>query len=183
MVGQWRKMVAGGVAAAIVLGAIMLAAVLRSARSGPAETPEECMQRMLSAMESADVESYLDCYTGDIRQQLQRTVQEQGQERFALYLKRTAEPIKGCAILHDKTQWSGEGKVRIVVDRVYQDRPWEYQAYRLKREPDGWRIYAIEPAEPHKPPIPWGTPAIPLPKEAPKQQPKGTEQASGSKQP
>jgi len=177
---QLRKVIAGSVTVAVVLGAIMLASVLRGVSGGPAQTPEECVQRMLNAMEAADVESYLDCYTGELRQRLQRTADEQGRDAFAQYLKRTAAPIKGCAILHDKTQWSGNDKVRIVVDRVYENRPWEYQAYRLKRERDGWRIYAVEPAEPHKPPIPWGTPAIPLPKEMPKGQQKGNQPAGRS---
>jgi len=161
---QWRKGIAAVVTGAILGGAIVAAVVLRAAKF-EADTPEACIDRMYEAMQQGDVDAYLACYTGKLRKQLDNTVLEQGKEQFAEYLRRTAAPMKGRAILHHKTEWSGKNKVRIVVDRVYEDRLWEYQAYRLKKEPDGWRIYAVEPAEPHEPPVPWGTPAIPLPPE------------------
>jgi hypothetical protein len=42
---------------------------------------------------------------------------------------------------------------------VYEQRSWEYQAYWLQRDAGVWRIHAIDPPEPHDPPVPYGTPA------------------------
>ena len=55
----------------------------------------------------------------------------------------------------------GPDQVRLVVDRVYEQRQWEYQGYRFRRESAKWKIYAIDPAEVHDPPVPYGTPAFP----------------------
>lgn len=155
-----KRIVAAAVTGLIIAGLLVTAAV-RPRGTAPSETPEQCLETMFQAMKSGNVPEYLACFTGELREQLQRTARDQPSEAFSDYLKQTAAPIKGRAIQIDKTQQSADGWVRIVVDRVYEQRQWEYQGYRLRRESAGWNIYAIDPAEMHDPLVPYGTPAFP----------------------
>ena len=162
------KKIAAGVTTALVLVAVLIGAVVRSSGSSAAggssaaDEPEDCIQQMYQAMKEGDVGVYLDCHTGELRDQLERSAQEQSEGRFADYLKRNAAPLKSLAILHHQSEHSGPDRVRMVVDRVYAQRQWEYQAYRLIRVSGAWKIYQIEPAEEHDPPVPYGTPAFPV---------------------
>ena len=154
------RILAAGVTALIMLAMLWTIAV-RSGDPEPSDTPEACLERMFQAMKAGDVAAYLDCFTGELLERLSNTAEAETERGFADYLRRLAAPIKGHAVLQHKTERSGPDRVRLVVDRVYADRQWEYQGYRLRREPGGWRIYAVDPAEPHDPPVPYGTPAAP----------------------
>ena len=154
-----KRIVAGAVTA-LVFAALLIAAVVRSGASG-AQTPEQCLEQMFQAMKEGDVTSYLRCFTGELRERLERNAKDQTTDRFSDYLKETVAPVKGRAVY--KTESSGDDQVRLVVDRVYEQRQWEYQGYRLRRESGDWRIYAIDPAELHEPPVPYGTPAFATP--------------------
>jgi hypothetical protein len=154
------KKLTAAVITAMLLGALLVVAAVRSRGTATLDTPEACLEQMFQAMRSGDAAAYLDCFTGELRGQLERTAREQSTAGFSRYLVESAAPIKGRAVLQHRTLYSGPDQVRLVVDRVYENRPWEYQAYRLRR--DGtWKIYAIDPAEPHEPPVPYGTPAFP----------------------
>jgi hypothetical protein len=152
------KRIVAGTITALVLATLLIAAVVRSAGDPGARTPEHRLEQMFQAMKEGDVSSFLRCFTGELRERLDRSASEQTAEKFSAYLKETAAPVKGRAVY--KTEASGDDDVRLVVDRVYEQRPWEYQGYRLRRESGDWKIYAIDPAELHEPPIPYGTPAF-----------------------
>ena len=131
----------------------------------PADGPQACLEQMFQAMRAGDTRAYLACFTGELRNRLERTVADQSGAAFSEYLRQSMAPIKGRAILHHKTEYSGSDQVRMVVDRVYAGQPWEYQGYRLCRARGAWKIYAIDPAETHEPPVPSGTPAFPAAEE------------------
>ena len=154
------KKLLAAVATALVITALLVATTLRSRGASSADAPEICLDQMFEAMKSGDVATYLKCFTGRLRDELERTAREQTPAKFSEYLKHSAATMKGRAIHHHKTEFSGPDQVRMVVDRVYEQRLWEYQAYRLRREAGAWQIYAIDAPEPHAPPIPYGTPAF-----------------------
>jgi len=154
------KRIVAGVITALVLAVLLVAAVMRSG-APVAQTPEQCLEEMFQAMKEGKVTAYLNCFTGELRERLERNAKEQTTDRFSDYLKETAAPVKGRAVY--KTVTSVDDHVRLVVDRVYERRQWEYQGYRLRRESGDWKIYAIDPAELHEPPVPYGTPAFPAP--------------------
>jgi hypothetical protein len=154
------KRIVAGTVTALVFAALLIAAVVRSGASG-AQTPEQCLEQMFQAMKEGDVTSYLRCFTGELRERLERNAKDQTTDRFSDYLKETVAPVKGRAVY--KTESSGDDHVRLVADRVYEQRQWEYQGYRLRRESGDWRIYAIDPAELHEPLVPYGTPAFATP--------------------
>jgi hypothetical protein len=154
------KRIVAGFITALVLATLLIVAAVRSA--GPvAQTPEQCLEQMFQAMKDGDTSAYLRCFTGELRERLERNATEQTTRKFAEYLRETMAPVKGRAVY--KTEASGDDHVRLVVDRVYEQRQWEYQGYRLRRESGTWKIYAIDPTELHDPPVPYGTPALPTP--------------------
>ncbi len=155
-----KKIVAATVTV-LLLGAALVGMSLQSRGRGT-DNPEACLERMFDAMRAGDAAAYLDCFAGELRAELERSARAEAPARFADYLRQTAEPIRGRAVLQHKTQSPAPDLVRLVVDRVYaKGRPWEYQGYRLRRSADGWKIYAMDAVEPHEPPVPYGTPAFP----------------------
>ena len=154
------KRVGAGLITALLLAALLIVAAVRSA-ARTADTPEQCLEQMFQAMKAGDVTSYVRCFTGELRERLERDANEQTTERFATNLRETVAPVKGRAVY--KTEVSGVDQIRLVVDRVYEQRPWECQGYQLRRESGSWKIHAIDPAELHDPPVPYGTPAFPTP--------------------
>jgi hypothetical protein len=149
------KLVAGAITATLI-GAIMIASIQRSPRVAVA--PEAVLEQMLQAMQQGDMAAYVACFTGELHDAALRNAETQPAGQFAGELRRAAAAIKGQAIL--KTESRGLDEVYVLVDRVYSNRPWELQGYRLRRERDCWKIHAIDPAQPHDPPVPYGTPVI-----------------------
>ncbi len=154
MVGR-TKLVAGA-ATAVLIGAIAPLAIMRA--PGSTDAPEAVLDQLLQAMQQGDVAAYLACLTGEPRDAARRDVESRRGGEFGAELRRAAAEIKGQALL--KTESRGPDEVYVLVDRVYEKRPWELQAYRLRRERGRWLIFAIEPARPHDPPVPYGTPVV-----------------------
>jgi hypothetical protein len=140
----------------LVLATPLIIAAIRS-RGTTSDTPEKCIDQLYDAMRVGDVAAYVGCFSGELREQLEATVRRQGVGSFSNYLRETAAPIKGRALL--RMDYAGSDRVRVELDRVYEARMWEYQGYRLVRDSGTWKIYAIDPTELHDPPIPYGTPA------------------------
>ena len=155
------KKIVAAAATAVLLCALVIATALQHGRAMKFDTPEACVNEMFEAMKVGDVPVYLKCFTGDLQRRLESTARDQTTSGFAEYLKQLVAPVRGRTLFQDKTEYSGPDQVRLVIDRVYENRPWEYQAYRLRRESSGWKIYAIEPVETHEPLIPHGAPAFP----------------------
>lgn len=142
--------------------ALLLASLLVSAAVQPRrpslDSPEKCLDQMFQAMRAGDVANYLSCFSGELREQLDVTVRQQGIPNFSKYLKDTSAPIRGRTVF--EPEYATSDRARVKVDRVYEARMWEYQGYRLTRHGGSWSIDAIDPVQYHEPPIPYGTPAF-----------------------
>jgi hypothetical protein len=147
---------------AVLLTALLVAVVLLP-RTPRMRTPEECLDLMFQAMKAGDVPAYLDCFSGELREQLDANVRQQGVNAFSRYLMDTVAPIKGRAVFG--AEYASPVRVRLKVDRVYEARPWECQGYWLERRLDVWRIYAIDMVELHDASVPYGTPAHAAPEQ------------------
>jgi hypothetical protein len=143
----------------VCIGMLLLLAAVFGPRERVNDTPEKCLDQMFQAMKAGDVPKYLDCFAGELRDQLESTVRTQGTAGFANYLKETAGPVKGRALFG--AEYASADRAQLKVDRVYESRMWEYQNYRLDRRSGAWRIYSLDPVQLHEPPIPYGTPAFP----------------------
>lgn len=121
--------------------------------------PEDTLWRMFDAGKKGDVRAYLDCFTGDLRRELEHRVREMGSRRFRQYLQEVDRQIKGVAIVRQEP-WS-EGEVEMGIELVFE-REKEAQRVLLRREGNRWRIVEMEGRGREPSPIPYGTPAIPL---------------------
>ncbi|MEW6212799.1 MAG: hypothetical protein AB1631_31020, partial [Acidobacteriota bacterium] len=66
-------------------------------KSSPA-SPEDVIWRMSDAAREGDVRSYLDCFSGTLRQQIEKTASEMGESEFSRYLKKLNDEITGIAV-------------------------------------------------------------------------------------
>ena len=60
-------------------------------------TPQDAVYAMLDAARAGEVAKYLDHYSGPLADSLRQSMSEQGEARFAQYLRQTNEPVKGIA--------------------------------------------------------------------------------------
>ena len=125
--------------------------------SAPAEdnTPESAIWRMVDASRAADLEPYLQCYTGEMERLLRRNLQEMGAARFREYLANTHRQVKGVAVSPPQMASPSEG--RISVEYVYQDRN-EVQQVHVRLVGKQWKIFRVDSAERIKTLVPYGTP-------------------------
>lgn len=143
---------------AAALGAALFVVVARQRRPAevqPRDTPQNAVYAMLDAARDGDVKRYLDCYTGQMENALQRAVAESGERKFAAYLKETNAAIKGVAVMPPETV--SEREVKLRVEYVYQDRN-EVQTLYLEKAGNAWKIARLETAERIKTLVPYGTP-------------------------
>jgi hypothetical protein len=111
---------------------------------------------MLDAARTGDVPRFLSCFQGPLADSLKRSADEQGEARFAQYLRQSNEPIKGFAVADLPPASDGEIKVR--VELVYRDRN-EAQIFHLAGQGVAWRIVRLEAAERVRTLVPYGAPA------------------------
>jgi hypothetical protein len=133
------------------------------AGSGPSRAGSSALDpaevRVGSLLESAlngDVAGYLNCFTGPLRQRLEREVSERGRDVFAADLKRAARSRKSHAIF--AVELEGEAAARITVETVYPDRN-ERQTYHLAQEAGGWLVNDVETIRSQVPKARYGMPA------------------------
>ena len=105
---------------------------------------------------NGDVAGYLDCFSGPLRQRLEREVSERGRDVFAADLKRAARSRKSHAIFAVEPE--GADAARITVETVYPDRN-ERQTYHLAQETGGWLVNDVETVRSQVPKARYGTPA------------------------
>ena len=127
------------------------------------EKPEDTLWRMISARQRGDIQGYLDCFTGNLRAQLDRLVREQGEANFRAYLQQLVAPIKGIVVT--PSEIVGE-TARIKVERIFEDRH-EIQVYHFARVKNRWKIIRLEPIQRVVPSIPYGTEAFRFQEEMP----------------
>ena len=120
-----------------------------------APTPQDAVYAMLDAARAGDVPLYLSHFTGQMTVLLDQSLAENGEAKFAEYLKRTNATIKGIAINEPRKLTDREVKAR--VEYVYADRN-EVQNMFLVKIGDVWKIERLEETERIKTLIPYGTP-------------------------
>lgn len=119
-------------------------------------SPQDAIYAMLDAAREGDVGKYLEHYDGPLAASLKQSAAEQGEPRFAQYLRETNEPVKGIAV--QEPQPVRDGAVKVRVEFVYQNRN-EAQTFHLERQGERWRIVKLETAERVKTLVPYGSPA------------------------
>jgi hypothetical protein len=121
--------------------------------------PDPAEVRLGSLLDSAlngDVTGYLDCFSGPLRQRLEREVSERGRDVFAADLKRAAQSRKSHAIFAVEPE--GAAAARITVETVYPDRN-ERQTYHLAQETGTWLVNDVETVRSQVPKAKYGMPA------------------------
>ena len=118
-------------------------------------SPQDAIYAMLDAARDGNVKEYLSHFTGQMTTMLDQSLAENGEAKFAEYLKRTNAPIKGIAI--NEPQRLTEREVKARVEYVYADRN-EVQNMFLVQAGDAWKIERLEETERIKTLIPYGSP-------------------------
>ncbi|MDW8367604.1 MAG: hypothetical protein RMK49_17305, partial [Abditibacteriales bacterium] len=142
-----------------------------SAESSPPQPPqpsdptprpqEQILWTMVDAARVGDVQAYLDCFTGDLRARLQKTVEEVGEAKFADYLKRTSHEPKGLVVRVSEIETVSASEMKVPLEYVYADRN-EVQVHRVIQVGNEWKISGVEQTQRIKTLIPYGTEVFPL---------------------
>jgi hypothetical protein len=155
--GVWgeapRKLVAFLITAALAAGGVWWSR--RQARVKAPEEPESAIWRMLDASRGGDPTSYLDCFTGGMRAQLETTARGMTPPKFSEYLRESMGRVKGVAV-YDVARGSPT-EASLVVEYVYQDQN-ERQRMTLRMVDGTWRIETAETSQRIQPLIPYGKP-------------------------
>jgi hypothetical protein len=160
------KRIIAGLLTVALMGVLLWSGRNRSATPAVSEAnrtgsnaPDPAELRLGSLLESAlngDVTGYLNCFSGPLRQRLDREVSERGRDVFAADLKRAAQSRKSHAIFAVEPE--GAGAARITVETVYPDRN-ERQTYHLAQETGGWFVNDVETVRSQVPKARYGMPA------------------------
>jgi hypothetical protein len=162
-------------AATIVTVVIIATVILWTSRDVPEPPrPENLIWTVIEAAQSGDVDTYLDCFAGDLRTQLDHTVLELTPAGFSDYLRSSSEPLTGVAV-YDVVVGDDDG-ASLTVEYVYRDAT-ERQGMRLDLGRGGWKIVDLDRSKRAKPLIPYGSPAAPMP------EPEPTDSASAGEEP
>ncbi len=142
---------AGNRAAALAATVAILALMIRLAparhdraaaavKTPASASPTQHLERFLESARRGDVPAYLDSLGGDLRERVEREVDEAGRAAFADRLRLAARARKSHAVFAPEP--AGDG-VAITVDSVQADRQAR-SVYRLEPAALGWRIVAVE---------------------------------------
>ena len=157
-----RKVIAIGLAIAIVAG---VAVVVR--RQPPASSPlsdedqmDGCITQMLQAAQRGDVQRYLDCFAGDLRDKLAARLKKGNPEAAAAELRSGQAALKSYVT----TDWQrvSNDEATLILERVYKNYN-ERHRVKLRRTRGAWKIVELTPLESFAPEIPYGTPVFQLP--------------------
>lgn len=119
-----------------------------------AAAPEDIIWQMSDAARAGNVAAYLDCYSGALRQNLEKTASEMGEARFSEYLKQLNNEITGIAV-SDLTQANAQ-EAELRVEFVFRGKN-EVQTHHFKLVNGKWKIDRVDDAERMKVLIPYGT--------------------------
>ena len=157
-----RQLLAVITAAAVLLVAMMFARPTQlptASTSRDEAEPDACASAMVSAEKDGDVEAYLDCFTGRLRDRLESRMAEKSREGRAAELRSGAADLTGHATTDVKITPPDEAT--LVLERIYTRHNERHQV-TLRRVFGDWKIVAIKPLERFAPEIPYGTPVVPL---------------------
>lgn len=162
MSGRHRSLLSVMVAAAVV------AIVLWLARERPSnttasvaaadETVERCLERMLEAARTGDLDAYLDCFDGELRDRLAGEIASRSRAAAAAELQSGEADLKSFAT-HPLVP-PAEGEALVTLERIYARRH-DLQRVRLRNRDGEWKIVELVPVDRIAPPIPYGTPVVP----------------------
>jgi hypothetical protein len=127
--------------------------VTRSFSSAPA-TPEDAVYGMLDAARAGDTKTYLESFSGAMREQLLQVVKESSEASFAAYLKSQNSAFQGVAV--SVTDRPSDTEAQLRVEYVYSNRN-EVQSVYLRKEASRWRIIKVAGSEQVKTLVPYGT--------------------------
>jgi hypothetical protein len=131
------------------------------------DRPEDTVYRALGCAREGDVKGYLDCFTGQLRDQLDTSVDDAGADRFADELQARTAPVTGIVVAAPGTTPPDAERTVLSVELVYRKRN-ETQQYTLVRTHRArWLIEDIGVARTVTMPIPYGTPIVPEDPNAP----------------
>jgi hypothetical protein len=126
--------------------------VASSTVSAPAG-PEDAIYGMLDAARAGDTKSYLDAFSGPMRDQLVQVMNENAEPNFAAYLKSQNSAFQGVAV--SVTDRPSDVEARVRVEYVYGNRNEVQSAYL--RKDSRWRIVKVAGAEQVKTLLPFGS--------------------------
>jgi hypothetical protein len=148
-----KKWLLGIVMAVALVG---LALLLRNRDELPA-TPTAAVSALIDAAREADAAGYLKLTSGPLREKLDQTRNELGDDGFRGYLRQFGEGIKGLAVpAGDEPEGD---TITLDVEFIFADRN-ERQQMTFQRRGTGWTITSMETAQMVKPPVPYGTPVF-----------------------
>src|SRR5262245_34008834 len=117
-------------------------------------TPEDVVWRMSDATGEGDVQAYLDCFGGALKQNLQKTADDMGESQFSRYLKELSDEVTGIAV--SDLELANEQTATLKVEFVFRGRN-QAQRHGFKLLDGVWKITEVDGAEQIKTLIPYGT--------------------------
>jgi hypothetical protein len=162
MSGRQRSLISLTVVAAIVTVVLLMARErpvdIAASGAAPEDTIDHCLERMLDAARNGDLESYLDCFAGELREQLAAGLAGQPNEKAMAELRSGEADLKSFAT-HPVVP-PRDGEAVVTLERIYSRRH-DLQRVTLRREGGAWKIVELVPVDRLAPPIPYGTPVVP----------------------
>jgi hypothetical protein len=119
-----------------------------------AQTPEDTVYGMLDAARAGDTTTYVDTFSGPLRQQIQQVIRESGKAQFANYLTGQSTAFQSVAL--SVTDQPSDAEARLRIEYVYSNRN-EVQTLHLQKDAGRWKIIGISGTDQIKTLIPYGT--------------------------
>lgn len=124
--------------------------------TGSSSAAEAVIWQMLDAARAGDGAAYLNCFTGELKQKLERTRAEMGAQSFSEYLKRLAAELTGVAVSDFAQRNEREAGLR--VEFLYRGKN-EAQQHHFQQVNGTWKIAQVEGAERVNVLVPYGASA------------------------
>jgi len=144
----------------LIAGALFFFAARQRLKTGEsglnAANPESVIWRMSDATRAGDIQAYLDCFDGELRRNLEKTVADMGERQFTEYLRRLNEEITGIAV--SDLDRMGEAGAKLRVEFVYRGKN-EAQQHHLILRDGAWKIDRVDESERVETLIPYGADA------------------------
>jgi hypothetical protein len=137
---------------------------LVAARPSTIKPAETTVHALLASAKAGDVTTYLDTFTGPLKDRLSRQVAERGRAPFADDLRNASRSRKSHAVF--AAEPDGPDAAMVTVEAVYPDRN-ERQTYRVEKTDAGWLVAGVETIKSHQPQSKYGAPVVYLAPEGP----------------
>ncbi|HEX4948438.1 MAG TPA: hypothetical protein VFZ34_17315 [Blastocatellia bacterium] len=118
-----------------------------------AATPEDVIWQMADAARDGDAQAYLDCFSGALRQNLEKTAAEMGEAKFKAYLKQLNDEVTGIAV--SDLEQPDPQTATLRVEFVKRGKS-ETQKHHFKLQAGQWKIEQADNSESKSLLIPYG---------------------------